>query len=245
MVSWQWMRQEHDMTQVSPGWFYFFRKDGPVVTYGDDNKGKTKDFGTIKCKSVELKNVSYIKGLKHYLISINQLYDTDYEVYFNKKEGNIIDLRNLLFSLPTRKWYLCIGYVLCWFNPHTFCVLHIPSSPKLFVAQEAVSSELQNSFKDFYWWSCQRNAQDEVSQRQSLLSVCQTKTNQVLLSLDHVFFLIIDPFSLLYIDLFGPVPVKSRIGKRFTLVIVDEFSRFTWVLFLQKERCSWENHFLC
>ena len=36
-------------------------------------------------------------------------------------------------------------------------------------------------------------------------------------------------------DLFGPVPIKSRSGRRYTLVIVDEFSRFTWVIFLRKK----------
>ena len=36
-------------------------------------------------------------------------------------------------------------------------------------------------------------------------------------------------------DLFGPVPINSRVGKRYTLVIVDEFSRFTWIDFLRKK----------
>ena len=27
----------------------YVKKDGPVVTYGDNSKGQTKGFGTIKC----------------------------------------------------------------------------------------------------------------------------------------------------------------------------------------------------
>ncbi|KAJ9546733.1 LOW QUALITY PROTEIN: hypothetical protein OSB04_019276 [Centaurea solstitialis] len=34
-------------------------------------------------------------------------------------------------------------------------------------------------------------------------------------------------------DLFGPVNIQSMGGKRFTLVIVDEYSRYTWVFFLR------------
>ena len=60
----------------------YVKKDGPVVTYGDNSKGHTKGFGTIKCKSVAFQNVSYVKGLKHNLISISQLCDADYEVHF-------------------------------------------------------------------------------------------------------------------------------------------------------------------
>ena len=36
-------------------------------------------------------------------------------------------------------------------------------------------------------------------------------------------------------DLFGPVNVSSLARKRYTLVIVDEYSRYTWVLFLQSK----------
>ena len=69
----------------------FVKRDGPAVTYGDNSKGKTKGFGTIKCKSVEFKNVSYVKGLQHNLISISQICDADYEVHFNKREGQILN----------------------------------------------------------------------------------------------------------------------------------------------------------
>ncbi|GKC12621.1 retrovirus-related pol polyprotein from transposon TNT 1-94 [Tanacetum coccineum] len=40
-------------------------------------------------------------------------------------------------------------------------------------------------------------------------------------------------FHLLHMDLFGPIGTPSMSGKRYTLVIVDEFSRFTWVFFLK------------
>ena len=36
-------------------------------------------------------------------------------------------------------------------------------------------------------------------------------------------------------DLFGPVNVQSMAGKKYTLVIVDEFSRFTWVFFIRSK----------
>ena len=40
------------------------------------------------------------------------------------------------------------------------------------------------------------------------------------------------PFELLHMDLFGPNAYKSLGGNSFGLVIVDDFSRFTWVFFL-------------
>lgn len=38
--------------------------------------------------------MSYVKGLKHKLIYISQLYDVNQEVHLNKKKGNIINSQN-------------------------------------------------------------------------------------------------------------------------------------------------------
>ena len=40
------------------------------------------------------------------------------------------------------------------------------------------------------------------------------------------------PLELLHMDLFGPQNYASFGGNKYGLVIVDDFSRFTWVLFL-------------
>jgi transposase InsO family protein len=41
------------------------------------------------------------------------------------------------------------------------------------------------------------------------------------------------PLELLHMDLFGPVTYLSIGGSKYGLVTVDDFSRFTWVFFLQ------------
>jgi hypothetical protein len=41
------------------------------------------------------------------------------------------------------------------------------------------------------------------------------------------------PLKLLHMDLFGPIAYISIDNNKYSLVIVDDFSRFTWVLFLQ------------
>lgn len=44
-----------------------------------------------------------------------------------------------------------------------------------------------------------------------------------------------DPYHMLHLDLLGPVNVISIGKKRYTLVTVDEFYRFTWVYFLHRK----------
>ena len=48
-------------------------------------------------------------------------------------------------------------------------------------------------------------------------------------------FSISEPLHMLHMDLFGPVNVQTRAGKRYTLMIVDEFSRYCWVIFLRSK----------
>ena len=46
---------------------------------------------------------------------------------------------------------------------------------------------------------------------------------------------ITEPLQLMHMDLFGPVNVMSLSRKRYALVIVDDFSKYTWVLFLNSK----------
>jgi hypothetical protein len=43
----------------------------------------------------------------------------------------------------------------------------------------------------------------------------------------------IRPLEMLHIDLFGPVAYISIGGNKYGIVIVDDYSLFTWVFFLQ------------
>jgi transposase InsO family protein len=43
------------------------------------------------------------------------------------------------------------------------------------------------------------------------------------------------PLELLHMNLFGPIAYISISGSKYCLVIVDDYSRFTWVLFLQEK----------
>jgi transposase InsO family protein len=44
------------------------------------------------------------------------------------------------------------------------------------------------------------------------------------------------PLEILHMDLFGPVTYISIDGNKYGLVIIDDYSHFTWVFFLQDKR---------
>ena len=43
------------------------------------------------------------------------------------------------------------------------------------------------------------------------------------------------PLELLHLDLMGPTRTESLGGKRYILVVVDDFTRYTWVILLQSK----------
>jgi len=50
----------------------------------------------------------------------------------------------------------------------------------------------------------------------------------------------IRPLELLHIDLCGPMSMMSRRGKRYVCITMDDYSRFTWTLFLASKDETFE-----
>ena len=67
--------------------FDFVAKKKGFVTYGDNNKGEILGKGSVgNPSSTTISNVLLVEGLKHNIISISQLCDKGYKIYFLKDE---------------------------------------------------------------------------------------------------------------------------------------------------------------
>jgi len=61
----------------------FEKKEGGLVTFGNNDKGQIKGKCIIgKKNTTKIENVQYVEGLKHNLLSISQLCDSGFEVSF-------------------------------------------------------------------------------------------------------------------------------------------------------------------
>ena len=49
------------------------------------------------------------------------------------------------------------------------------------------------------------------------------------------------PLQLSHMDLFGPTQTRSMGGKFYAYVVVDDYSRFTWVMFLASKDEAFQN----
>jgi transposase InsO family protein len=72
-------------------------------------------------------------------------------------------------------------------------------------------------------------------EKDKIYSACQAR-KQVGVHHPHKNIMTTDmPLELLHMDLFGPITYISIGGSKYCLVIVDNYSRFTWVFFLQEK----------
>ncbi|KAJ9566358.1 hypothetical protein OSB04_002324 [Centaurea solstitialis] len=206
---------------------------GGSVKFGNNELAPVVGQGDIVCKDITIKNVAHVVGLNHNLFSIGKFCDKDLEVYFKKRrcvvrteEGKellvgsrrtnlytIILQHKLQYSsscLITRSslrqavlWHKRLSHLN--FRYIDKIVKHQPVSgiPMIKFEQEEMCP------------GCEKGKMKRASH--------PPKREQGSKS----------PLSLLHMDLCGPMKYQSLAGRKYILVIVDDFSRYTWTKFLK------------
>ncbi|GJX67780.1 retrovirus-related pol polyprotein from transposon TNT 1-94 [Tanacetum coccineum] len=187
------------MTVVKSYLHKYVEQPGPTVVFGDNSSCITKGYGSINCCGVIFSKVAFINGLKYNLISISQLYDAKYIVYFDNKQETIFNANKEIVLIAHRRNDV---YVIdmssltlngaCFFAKSLESVFGLPS---LVYSKDKPCS------------ACEKRNHKRAS--------FKTKQN----------FSIRKCLHLLHMDLFGHVSPMFVNHKKYTLVIVDEYSR--------------------
>jgi transposase InsO family protein len=80
-----------------------------------------------------------------------------------------------------------------------------------------------------------RGLKDVVFEKDNLWSACQARKQVANTHPTKAFMSTSRPLELLHMDLFRPTTYASVGGNLYCLVIVDDYSRYTWVFFLQEK----------
>ncbi|KAI3735667.1 hypothetical protein L6452_15175 [Arctium lappa] len=205
---------------------------GPSVTFGGNGKGFTRGFGVLSNGTTTFRRVAYVDGLKHNLLSISQLCDKDYEVRFTKKACSVLNEKGKLALSGHGRENV---YVIDMDSTITenLCFLSKASSDVNWLWHKRLSHLNFKTLNSLSSKELVSGLPQHSYAKESLCSACekgkQTKTSFKSKQVSSV----TSPLQLLHMDLFGPVNIQSIAGKKYTLVIVDEFSRYTWVIFLR------------
>ena len=210
------------------------RKKGGKVSFGDNQKGRIIGHGTIGSE-ITIEDVSLVEGLKFNLLSVTQLCDKGRQVVFDSNGCSIIDSKSnqtILYAPRTDNVYLLnlkqTSKNICLVSKDDISGLwhrrlgHVSMNLLTKLAKRNLVEGLPNvAFdKDQFCTACQLGKQT----RASFPSVSEIVTKRTL--------------ELLHMDLFGPVQPMSLGRSRFVLVIVDDYSRYTWVAPLETKNAA-------
>ena len=201
------------------------------MTFGDGSHAQVLGKGTVeKPRLPLLKDVLYIKGIKTNLLSITQICDEDFLVQFSKKGCIIIDEEGIQVLEGNRTTDNCYGVVptakiSCKSARVDMLELWHQRFGHANFKQVAKVSKLEaveglpkfGKVEKSICGACQMGKQTKASHH---------KVNVIATS---------RCLELLHVDLIGPTRTKSLGGKRYIMVIVDDFSRYTWVEFLREK----------
>ncbi|KAJ9542229.1 hypothetical protein OSB04_028735 [Centaurea solstitialis] len=209
----------------------YHEERGPAVTFGGNGKGQTRGYGTLTNGVTTFKRVAYVEGLMHNLLSISQLCDKNHKVSFSKKKCKVKNRRKEVILTGVR--HADIYIINMNTSTDNFCFVSRASTDMNWLWHKRLSHLNFKTLNQLCINNLVIGLPDYRYTKESLCSACE-KGKQTRASFkSKQISSISSPLQLLHMDLFGPVNVQSIGGKKYTLVIVDEYSRYTWVFFLR------------
>nr|GEU76001.1 putative ribonuclease H-like domain-containing protein [Tanacetum cinerariifolium] len=180
-----------------------------------------------------IKFVEKFFGLNHNLFSVGQFYDADLEVAFRKSTYYIRDLKGNDLVTGSRGTNLYSITLQDTTSPNLICLMAKATSSQawlwhcrlshlnfdtinLFLKNDIVVGFPKLKFiKDHLCSLCELGKAKQKSFRTKITSSSKRR------------------LQLLHMDLCGPMRVASINGKKYVLVLVDDYSRYTWNHFLR------------
>ncbi|GKC70072.1 retrovirus-related pol polyprotein from transposon TNT 1-94, partial [Tanacetum coccineum] len=221
------------MTGVKSYLYIYVEQPGPKVVFGDDSTCTTKGYGSIKCNGVVFTKVAFVNGLEYNLISISQLCDAKYIVQLDEKRGKIFNSNKEVVMIAPRVkdvyvldmtsstqescFFAKASDNLNWLWHKRLAHLNFKTINKLAKQNLVIGLPSLVYSKDKPCSSCEKGKHHRAS--------FKTKQTSSIKNCLH----------LLHMDLFGLVTPRSINHEKYTLVIVDEYSRYTRVYFLKKK----------
>ena len=211
-------------------------KVGPIVIFGDDNKGFTKGYGNLEIGNVIIENISLVEGLKHNLLSISQFCDKGYNVDFRSERCLISHMKDEKLALQgVRKGNLYVADLKSTCDGVSRCFYSKASSDLSWLWHKKLSHLNFKTMNSLIKRELVRGLPQMEFCQEGLCEACEKGKSKKASHRSKEMTSITEPLQLIHMDLFGPVNVLSLSRKRYALVMVDDFSKYTWVLFLQSK----------
>ncbi|GKA07534.1 retrovirus-related pol polyprotein from transposon TNT 1-94, partial [Tanacetum coccineum] len=183
-----------------------------TVRFENDQIARIMGYGDFQLINVVILRVYYVEGLDHNLFFVGQFCDADLEVAFRKNTCFIRNLYTISLDDMLKSSLICLLFkaskTKSWLWHHRLSHLNLGTLNKLAKDDLARGIPMLKFQKDHLCSACALGKSKKKSSHQP-----RRKPEKL---------------YLLHMDLCGPMRVASINGKRYIIVIVDDYSRFTW-----------------
>ncbi|GJR56017.1 integrase, catalytic region, zinc finger, CCHC-type containing protein [Tanacetum coccineum] len=213
----------------------FIEKFMGTVRFGNDNFAAITCYGDYIQGNITICHVYYVEGLGHNLFSIGQFYDGDLEVAFRSKTCYVRNLEGDDLLTGGRKSNLYTISISDMAASSPVCLMLKATSTKSWLWHRQLSHLNFSTINDLTILDLVDGLPKFKYGKDHLCSACERGKSKKashppkLVPSDHF------KLELLHMDLCGPIRVASINGKKYILVIVDDYSRYTWVYFLHSK----------
>nr|GEX83434.1 putative ribonuclease H-like domain-containing protein [Tanacetum cinerariifolium] len=212
--------------------------DGGFVAFGS-SRGKITGKGKIRIEKLNFDDVYFINELKFNLFSVSQMCDKKNSVLFTETECLVLssnfklrDKSQVLLRVPRQS------------NMYSFDLQNVVPSGDLTCLFAKASIDESNlwhrrlgrvNFKTMnklVKGNLVRGLPSKIFNNDHSCVACQKEKQHKATCKAKLVSSISQPLQMLHMDLFGPTSIMSINHKKYCLVVIDDFSRFTWVFFL-------------
>ena len=212
----------------------YYSCDGPIVRFGGESSGKTVGYGKMITEKVTINKVAYVQGLTYNLLSVTQLCDSKHAVVFRDTHGSIFyyDIKKELLRAKRSGDIYVMDFNSA--DPtQENCFYSKTASDLNWVWHKKLSHLNFKAISNLSRKELVRGLPKIDFSKDKLCAACEKgKRTRSSFKLKHMFSITV-PFHLLHMDLFGPVSSPGLRGEKYALVIVDEYTRYTWVFMLR------------
>ncbi|GJR79598.1 retrovirus-related pol polyprotein from transposon TNT 1-94 [Tanacetum coccineum] len=213
----------------------FVKKFIGTVRFGNDHFGAIMGYGDYVIGDSVISRVYYVEGLGHNLFSVGQFCDSDLEVAFRKHTCFVRDLDGVDLIKGSRGTNLYTISVEDMMRSSPICLLSKASKNKSWLWHRRLNHLNFGTLNDLARKDLVRGLPRLKFEKDHLCSACQLGKSRKATHKPKTINTIMEVLHTLHMDLCGPLRVQSINGKKYILVIVDDYSRFTWVKFLRSK----------
>nr|GEU73819.1 copia protein [Tanacetum cinerariifolium] len=211
----------------------FMKKFIGTVRFGNDHFGAIIGYEDYVIGDSVISRVYYVEGLGHNLFFVGQFCDFDLEVAFRKHSCFVKDLDGVdgtnLYTISVKDMM----------RSSPIFLLSKASKNKSWLLHRRLNHLKFDTINDLARKDLIRGLPRLKFEKDHLCSACQLGKSKKYAHKPKTVNTIMEVLHTLHMNLCGPMRVQIINRKKYILVIIDDYSRFTWVKFLRtKDKTS-------